>query len=571
MILLPQITPKTGLAASVQALFANNEQGAWYDPSDSTTLFQNSTGTTPVTAVEQPVSLMLDKSKSLVTAVVVVTNGDFATDSDWTKGTGWTIGSGVATKTAGTAANLTQTILTTAGQWYKVTATITRTAGGITTSIGTSGTTSGSITTGGTYTWTILAGSSTQSLTFAGDASFAGTVDNVSVQSIAGNHAYTPSTATASRPVLSSRYNLLIKTEQFDDVYWNKAAATTVTPNTDTAPDGTLTADTIATTSSSPVTSAGIVATNGAQYRLSVWLKKTTGATTFPMTAINGSTSFGQVILNTNTGVASVRTGIPGATSLSVASDGDYWKLSYLWTSNTTSITVLIYPAASTDGSSFSTGLSGSCVAWGASLTVANDGVGIPYQRVNTSTDYDSDPAKFPRYLRFDRSDDYMLTNSVDYSGGDSISVSAALRKDSDAALGVALEHSATIASNNGTFLLSAPNSAAANFNFSSKGTTAVDNTVTTYTAPISAVIVANSDISDDVNNIRINGGAATAVTTDQGSGNFGNFPMYIGRRGGTANPFGGRLYGLIARAGSLSEAQATSLATYLNTKSKIY
>jgi hypothetical protein len=42
--------------------FAKGEQGAWYDPSDLTTLFQDSTGTTPVTAVEQPVGLMRDKS-----------------------------------------------------------------------------------------------------------------------------------------------------------------------------------------------------------------------------------------------------------------------------------------------------------------------------------------------------------------------------------------------------------------------------------------------------------------------------------------------------------------------------
>jgi hypothetical protein len=43
-------------------LFASGEQGAWYDPSDLSTLFQDSTGTTPVTAVGQPVGLMLDKS-----------------------------------------------------------------------------------------------------------------------------------------------------------------------------------------------------------------------------------------------------------------------------------------------------------------------------------------------------------------------------------------------------------------------------------------------------------------------------------------------------------------------------
>ena len=43
-------------------LFANSEPGAWYDPSDLTTLFQDAAGTTPVTAVEQPVGRMLDKS-----------------------------------------------------------------------------------------------------------------------------------------------------------------------------------------------------------------------------------------------------------------------------------------------------------------------------------------------------------------------------------------------------------------------------------------------------------------------------------------------------------------------------
>lgn len=43
-------------------LFANGEQGVWYDPSDLTTLFQDADGTTPVTADGDPVGLMLDKS-----------------------------------------------------------------------------------------------------------------------------------------------------------------------------------------------------------------------------------------------------------------------------------------------------------------------------------------------------------------------------------------------------------------------------------------------------------------------------------------------------------------------------
>lgn len=44
------------------SLFYNGEQGAWYDPSDLSTLFQDSAGTTPVTTVGQSVGKMLDKS-----------------------------------------------------------------------------------------------------------------------------------------------------------------------------------------------------------------------------------------------------------------------------------------------------------------------------------------------------------------------------------------------------------------------------------------------------------------------------------------------------------------------------
>ena len=45
-------------------LFANSEQGAWYDPSDLSTLFQDAAGTVPVTADGDPVGRMLDKSRN---------------------------------------------------------------------------------------------------------------------------------------------------------------------------------------------------------------------------------------------------------------------------------------------------------------------------------------------------------------------------------------------------------------------------------------------------------------------------------------------------------------------------
>ena len=44
------------------SLFASGEQGVWYDPSDMSTMFQDSAGTIPVTAAGQPVGKILDKS-----------------------------------------------------------------------------------------------------------------------------------------------------------------------------------------------------------------------------------------------------------------------------------------------------------------------------------------------------------------------------------------------------------------------------------------------------------------------------------------------------------------------------
>jgi len=65
-------------------LFENNEVGAWYDPSDLSTLFQDPEGTIPVTQDGQPVGLMLDKSKEIELLSELISNGEFTTDTtDW--------------------------------------------------------------------------------------------------------------------------------------------------------------------------------------------------------------------------------------------------------------------------------------------------------------------------------------------------------------------------------------------------------------------------------------------------------------------------------------------------------
>ena len=66
------------------------DNGAWLDASDMSTMYQDAAGTTPVTAMEQPVGLWLDKSQGLQLGPELVTNGDFSQGS-----AGWVLENGV--------------------------------------------------------------------------------------------------------------------------------------------------------------------------------------------------------------------------------------------------------------------------------------------------------------------------------------------------------------------------------------------------------------------------------------------------------------------------------------------
>lgn len=61
-------------AFSPVALFASGEQGGLYDPSDFSTLWQDPSGTVPVTAAGQPVAIMLDKRKGLIRGAELMTS-----------------------------------------------------------------------------------------------------------------------------------------------------------------------------------------------------------------------------------------------------------------------------------------------------------------------------------------------------------------------------------------------------------------------------------------------------------------------------------------------------------------
>jgi len=180
--------------------------------------------------------------------------------------------------------------------------------------------------------------------------------------------------------VQTTRRNLLDFTEDLSDYYaWGKRTGVTVTPNTDTAPDGALTADTVNSTGNQ--IEQGVTAPNTGDFVLSVYVKKTESATTYPMVAVNGGGIFAQVILNTNTGVANVRAGVPGAENLAVESDGNYWRLSFSGDFPSDSLDLAIYAAGSTNGTSYSPN-TGSAVFWGAQIEAGT--VATAYQKITT-------------------------------------------------------------------------------------------------------------------------------------------------------------------------------------------
>jgi hypothetical protein len=216
------------LAAAIRSLFAAGEQGAWYyDLSDFSTLFQDSAGTTPVTAVGQPVGLMLDKRLGLALGAEQVVNGTFTGG-----GTGWTnpdtapsvttFTGGVATMVAAPGyalARLRQSLTLPAGT-YEVSVRVVSISGTPGAALAVGNTSSGDATytnfslySAGVYTRKVTITGPTLGLAFTASNVVGGTIviDDVSVKLLPGNHAY--QTTLAARQTAQSNYLSLDKTD----------------------------------------------------------------------------------------------------------------------------------------------------------------------------------------------------------------------------------------------------------------------------------------------------------------------------------------------------------------------
>jgi hypothetical protein len=210
--------------------------------------------------------------------------------------------------------------------------------------------------------------------------------------------------------------------------------------------------------------------------------------------------------------------------------------------------------------------------ATGAQLEVGT--LATKYQKVVTSSDYDT--VWFPIYLKCDWVDDGMVTNSIDFTGTNKMTVSSWLRKLSDVAwASIFVEISSATWVNQWTFWIAAPlNNSGSNLAFGSSWSTFTEwaTVVTKYSAPSSMVVSWIGDIPSRISQVRVNWALEASSTGNQWTGNYGNYPLYLFRRGGSSLPFNGYMYGLIIRGATTPTATIQKIEKYMNKKvGKIY
>ena len=163
-------------------------------------------------------------------------------------------------------------------------------------------------------------------------------------------------------------------------------------------------------------------------------------------------------------------------------------------------------------------------------------------------------------YLEFDGSDDFLKTNAIDFTATDKVSLFAGVRKLSTVE-GMVLELSSTGATNNGVFYLASP--AGPSFPnqvlFFNKGTIYSSAQNPDLPPPRDVVVSAKGDITNDTTLLRTNG-LQFSSASNLGTGNYGNYPLYIGRRGGTSIPFNGHIYSLIGVGKLVSDNETIAI-----------
>lgn len=205
----------------------------------------------------------------------------------------------------------------------------------------------------------------------------------------------------ASRPLLSARYNLLTKTEDFSDSAWQKLAVglgslPVVTNNYAAAPDGTTTAIRVqlnagGTGSGDISTLSQVFTVSEKIYTHTFWVKSN-DASSYVVNYVTSTSAASDVLSNF--------TVTPAWTKITITPTAP------------TTLPYIRFRLRGGTGSSQTADI----LLWHPDIRLASTPANVPpYQRVNTATDYDING--FPYYLRHD-SNDSLVASLPALSGG---------------------------------------------------------------------------------------------------------------------------------------------------------
>lgn len=170
-------------------------------------------------------------------------------------------------------------------------------------------------------------------------------------------------------------------------------------------------------------------------------------------------------------------------------------------------------------------------------------------------------------YLEFDGSDDFLRTNGIDFTVTDKVSLFAGVRKLRGTTAESILELGSSPYNSFGAFWLNS-NALVLGDIWLAIAQGSTNRVGFSKLAPsgnnhvFSAKLDFAESVAEDEVKPRLNGSSAgftRGFGTNAGTGNFGNYPLYIGRRGGTQTPFNGHIYSLIG-VGRLSTDSETAV-----------
>jgi len=335
----------------------------WLCTSASGSINISHSNTNPIGAKINVASLSLQEIVAKTVGTELAVNGSFSADTNWTKGNAaWTISGGTLNcngSSAGVWTTASDMPAVSVGKTYRIIWTVTTTTAGSGVSVGFNGTTTNNV--GGTYSTsgtfidyvTVPYGSTSFFIGARGAGTWAGSIDNISIQEV------------MFRPVgvmsEDTRTNMINYTENLgDNTYWNNAGSVTAAAG-ETSPTGATAALVTFTASGTRYRTAQSL-TAGIAYTSSLYMKWVSGATNLVFVACS-SGSFG----GTGGDRTLVFSGINGGwvsnsseiTSYSITRCGNGWfRVSATYTPTTTNVTNIGVQA----------GAANVTAAWGAQI-----------------------------------------------------------------------------------------------------------------------------------------------------------------------------------------------------------